>query len=155
MSVLEANFRIVCERLVTPQARQRELGTLRLPLTVFDVETIEFDSNDAAREALFCVRDDGMAMDEIAAEGRYPFRREELVLEDIAPEIQQQFLSITAGELLEPMEADGSFRLCRVLAKREPDPADPAVRFRIEQRLLNRHFADLVSQHVRWEILPS
>jgi len=76
------------------------------------------------------------------------------VLEDIAPETQQQFLSVSAGELLEPMEVDGSFRLSRVVAKREPDPDDPAVRSRIEQRLLNRHFADLVSQHVRWEILP-
>jgi hypothetical protein len=104
MAGFEANFRIYCERLLTPQERQRELVTLRLPLTVFEVEVIEFDNRDAAREAMLCVREDNMAMEEVATEGRYPFRREKLLLEDIAPEVQQPFLSANAGELMDPME---------------------------------------------------
>ena len=152
MSLLETTFRVVCDDVLSPQARQREVGTLRLQLTMFDLEVLEVDSHDAAREALFCVREDGMAMEEVAAEGRYPFHREQLLLEDISPEMQQQFLSVTPGSVLEPMEIEGAHRLCRVIAKHEPDPADAGVQRRIEQRLLDRHFADAVLQHVRWDL---
>ncbi|MFN2507361.1 MAG: hypothetical protein ABR589_01140 [Chthoniobacterales bacterium] len=143
------------ESLLTPQALKRELGSLRLQLTVFDVEVIEFDSHDAACEALFCVRDDSMPMEEVATEGRYPFQRQQLLLEDIAPDLQPRFLSVSAGEVLEPMEVGGTYRLCRIAGKSEPDPEDEAVRRRVEQRLLERHFSDLASRHVRWELALS
>ena len=155
MAVLEANFRIHCEGILTPQARQRELATLRLQLTVFELEVIELDSRDAAQEALLCVRDDEMSMEQVAAEGRYPFRREERLLEDIPPDVQQRFLSASAGDLMPPMELDGGYRLCRISGKREPDPADPSVRSRVDQRLLDRHFTELASRHVRWDLALS
>ena len=150
---LEAAYDRERDQVLTPQARQRELGALRLQLAVFDVEIIEFDSRDAACEALFCVRDDGMAMEEVAREGRYPFRREQLLLEEIAPDMQQQFLSVIPGEVLEPIELEGAHRLYRVVSKREPDPEDPKVRDRVEQRILERHFSAAVSKHVHWDIL--
>ena len=155
MAGLEAHFRFYCERLLTPQARDRELVTLRLPLTVFEVELIEFDSHDAAREALLCVREDNMAMEEVATEGRYPFRREKLLLETIAPDLQQRFLSASAGDLMEPMQLEGGHRLCRITGKKEPDPQDPEVRSRVEQRILDRHFGELSSRLIHWQIALS
>ena len=155
MSALEANFRIYCERLLTPQECQRELVTLRMPLTVFELEVIELDSGDAAREALLCVKEDNMSMEEVATEGRYPFRHERLLLEDIPPDAQQPFLSANAGELMDPVEQDGGHRLCRIVAKKEPDPADPAVCRRVEQRIFDRHFAELTSRLVDWQVALS
>ena len=35
--------------------------------------------------------------------------------------------------------------------KREPKLDDPGVRCRIEERILERHFADLTSSRIRWE----
>jgi len=119
------------------------------------MEVIELDSKDAAREALLCVRDDHMAMEEVAREGRYPFSREQTLLEDIAPDVQQRFLSASAGDLMEPMELDGSYRLCRITGKKEPDPEDPSVRGRVDQRLLDRHFNEVASRHIRWDLLLS
>ena len=155
MSHLEAAFRMVNDSVLSPQARKREVGTLRLQLTTFDLEVLEVDSQDAAREALLCVREDDMKMEEVATEGRYPFHREQLVLDDITPELQQQFLSATPGLVLEPMEVDGAHRLCQVVAKHEPDPEDPAVQRRVEKRLLDRHFDEAMTQHVQWNLSPS
>lgn len=151
MAVLEANFRNVCERMLTPQNRQRELGSVRLELTAFDLETIEFDSRDAACEALCCARDDGLSMEQVATEGRFPYRREQMLLEDIAPELQQQCLSLSPGEFLEPVQLGEEFQLWRVLGKAEPHPDDPAVRQRIDRRLLERHFSELVGRHLQAE----
>ncbi len=155
MMALEAAYRARCAQLLRPEAIERELGAVRLPMTRFEVEMIELESKDAASEALFCVRDDGMSMEEVAREGRYPFRQTGMTLEQIAPDLQQRFLSLTPGSLLEPTPRADGFVLCRLLGKHEPQASDPPVRARIEQRLLERHFADLTANQVQWRLLPT
>ena len=149
MLAIEAAYRAHCDRLPVPEARQHELTALRLPLTRFETEVIELDSHDAAREALFCVREDGMSMEEVAAEGRYPFRRSDFLLEDLPPDTQQRFLSTSAGDVLEPIARGGGFELCRVISKVEPQVDDPSVQSRIDQRLLDRHFSELMSKYTQ------
>ena len=78
MLAIEAAYGAHCDTLLVPEARQRELMALRLRLTRFEIELIELESHDAAQEALFCVREDGMSLEEVATEGRYPYRRSEL-----------------------------------------------------------------------------
>jgi hypothetical protein len=148
MLAIEAAYRRHCDTLLVPEARQRELLALRLPLTRFETEVIELESLDAAREALFCVREDGMSMEEVANEGRYPYRRVDFVLEDLGDEMQQRFLSVSSGQVLEPLPRGDGFELCRVIRKIEPEANDPVIQLRIEQRLLNRHFSELANRHV-------
>ncbi|HEY1771030.1 MAG TPA: hypothetical protein VGG02_12330 [Chthoniobacterales bacterium] len=152
---MEAVFRRDCAALLTRDARSREISALRLPLTNFEVETIEFDSLDASREALLCVREDGMSMEEVASEGRYPYRRTEILLEDVPEDLQQKFLSVTPGAVLEPIVEGEAFHLCRILGKAEPDVDDPTVKERAEDRILDRYFAELTARHIQWKnILP-
>jgi len=149
---LEAVFRQQADALLTPQTRRRELAALRLPLTRFDTEIIEFDSREAAREAFLCGRDDGLSMAEIAAEGRYPYRNLQLVLENIDDALQQKFLSLSPGSLLEPIARGDGFQLCKITGKHEPDGEDPAVRRRVKRRILARHFSELAAKHIVWHI---
>ena len=145
----EAIYRRDCDALLSRRAREHEIAALRLPLTRFEVETIEFDSLDAAREALLCARDDGMAMEEVAAEGRYPYRQTDVLLEDVPEDLQQKFLSVTPGEILEPISRGDGFHLCRIIEKAEPNVDDPAVMERAEKRILERHFEDLTAKHIQ------
>ncbi|MBA2433132.1 MAG: hypothetical protein H0V56_13625 [Chthoniobacterales bacterium] len=155
MLAAEAGFRERCARVISPEQREREMSALRLPLTRFEVEMMELDSKGAAQEAFLCVRDDGMEMEEVAQEGRYPYRRRELVLEDIDPAVQQKYLSSTPGTVLEPVARGDGFQLVRLIGKREPKLDDPEVGPRIDQRLLDRHFAELTSGSIRWIVLSS
>jgi hypothetical protein len=148
MLMLEATYRRYCDTLLVSQARQREFAALRMLLTRLETEVIEFESRDAAQEALFCVREDGMSFEEVAAEGRYPYRRVDFVLEDLAIEAQQRFLSISAGDLLGPVARADGFELCRIISKIEPQADDPTVKSRIDRRLLGRHFSELASRYV-------
>lgn len=148
MQTMEAAYRQLCSTLLVPTAYKNELSALRLPLTRFETEVIELESLDAAKEALFCVTEDGMSMEEVAAEGRYPFKRVDFLLEDLSPDLQQILMSISAGELADPMPHGDGFELCRVINKIEPDPEDPDVKERIERRLLERHLDDLAGKHV-------
>jgi hypothetical protein len=145
---MEAEFRHRHDAVLTPQARQREMHVLRLPLTRFESEVIELESKDAAQEALFCVKQDGMSMEEVAMEGRYPYKLISFLQEDIPQELQQKFLSVSAGEVLEPISRGDGFELYRVTNKQEPQGDDPAVQERIDHLLLSRHFSELTGRHV-------
>jgi len=147
MLVLEAAYGKRRDTLLVAHARQRELATLRLQLTRVEIEVIELESRDAAREALFCVHEDGMSMEEVAAESRYPYRRADFLLEDIPIDSQQKLLSVSAGDILEPTARGDGFELCRVINKIEPRADDPAVQSRIDQRLLERHFSELTNRY--------
>ena len=145
---MEAEYRRRAESLLTRQARQRETALLRLPLTRFEAEVIELESRDAAQEALFCVREDGMSMEEVANEGRYPHKVLSFLQEDIPEELQPKFLSVTAGEVLEPLTRGDGFELYRVTSKTEPQADDPAVCERVDRIVLQRHFSELAARHV-------
>jgi hypothetical protein len=147
MLAIEAAYGAHCDTLLVPEARQRELMALRLRLTRFEIELIELESHDAAQEALFCVREDGMSLEEVATEGRYPYRRANLLLEDLPADAQQKYLSVSQGDLLEPMQHSDGFELSRVIKKVEPQLEDPTVKLRIDQRLLNQYFSDLTTKY--------
>jgi len=147
MLAIEAAYWAHCDTLLVPEARQRELMALRLRLTRFEIELIGLESQDAAQEALFCVREDGMSLEEVATEGRYPYRRANFLLEDLPADAQQKYLSVSQGDLLEPMPHSDGFELCRVIKKVEPRLEDPTVKLRIDQRLLNQYFSDLTTKH--------
>jgi hypothetical protein len=147
MLAIEAAYRANCDTLLVPQARQRELMALRLRLTRFEIELIELESQDAAQEALFCVREDGMSLEEVATEGRYPYQRTDFLLEDLPADAQQKYLSVSEGDLLEPMARGDGFEVCRVIRKVEPRLEDPTVKLRIDQRLLNQYFSDLTTKY--------
>lgn len=125
MLVMDAAYRTRRDTLLVPQARLRELAALRLALTQFEGEVIEFESRDAAKEALFCVLEDGVSMEEVATEGRYPFRQVNFRLEDVPLDAQQRFLCVSAGHVLKPIDRGDGFVLYRILKKTEPHPDDP------------------------------
>ena len=137
------------EAVLVPQDYHRELVSLRLPLTRFETEVIELESRDAAQEALF-LRARGRHLDGGSCERRtLPISPASIfVLEDLGDELQQKFLSVSDGQIIEPMPHGDGFELCRVIRKIEPQADDPAIQSRIEQLLLNRHFSDLARKHV-------
>ena len=147
MLAIEAAYGAHCDALLVPEARHHELMTLRLHLTRFEIELIELESRDAAKEALFCVREDGMSMEEVAAEGGYPYRRAQFLLEDLPSDAQQKYLSASPGDTLEPIPHGDGFELCRIIKKVEPRLEDPTVKSRVDHRLLGQYFLDLTTRY--------
>jgi hypothetical protein len=151
MLAMQSAYRIQRWTAVTPEETQRMLSAMRIPLTRVELETIELECLDAANEAILCVREDGMVMSAVAAEGGYPHRRENRLLEEFPPELQQKLLCAAPGDLLEPMEENGVFHVYRLNRKTEPALDDSQVRDRVEREILTRHFTGLCSRLVRWQ----
>lgn len=149
----EEAFERCSASVVDEKAIERELVSMRLNLTRFDLETIEVDSRDAAAEVMACVRSDAMEMNEIAEESRYPFHQAEVLLEDLPAEQQQSFLSVKAGALLEPIPREDGFEVWRVKSRTDPSLSDETVRERLQEQISRRHFSALVSKHIDWKLL--
>jgi hypothetical protein len=147
----EAAYQRRVAEILTEQAFQRELGSMQLNFTRFELETVEVDSRDAAAEVVACVRNDGMEMSEVAEESRFPFHRSDVLLEDIPSEQQQRFLSVKAGALFEPIPRGDAFEVWRVKTRTEPSLQDPIIRARLESRIVDRCFNELLSKHVDWK----
>lgn len=147
----EAVYQRRVSQILTEQALQKELGPMQLNLTRFQLETVEVDSRDAAAEVVACVRNDGMEMSEVAEESRYPFHRREVLLEDIPSEQQQRFLSVKAGALLDPIPRGDAFEVWRVKTRTEPSLQDPVIRARLESRIVDRCFSELLSKYIDWK----
>jgi len=147
----EASYRRRVAHILTEQALQKELGPLRLNLTRFELETVEVDSKDAGAEVAACVRNDGMEMSEIAEESRYPFHSSEVLLEDVPSEQQQKFLSVKAGTLFDPIPRGDGFEVWRVKTRTEPSLQDATVRARLEKRIIDRCFNELLSKYIDWK----
>jgi hypothetical protein len=86
-------------------------------------------------------------MEEVATEGRYPYHRADFLLEDLPADAQQKYLSVSQGDLLEPMPYGDGFKLCRIIKKIEPRLEDQSVKTRIDQRLLDQYFSDLATKY--------
>jgi hypothetical protein len=139
-------------QILTEQALQKELAPMQLNLTRFQLERVEVDSRDAAAEVIACVRNDGMEMSEVADESRYPFHHSEVLLEDILSEQQQRFLSVKAGTLFDPIPRGDAFEVWRVKTRTEPSLQDPVIRARLESRIVDRCFNELLSKHIDWKL---
>ncbi len=147
----EAVYQRRVSQILTEQALQKELRPMQLNLTRFQLETVEVDSRDAAAEVVACVRSDGMEMSEVADESRYPFHHSEVLLEDIPSEQQQRFLSVKAGTLFDPIPRGDAFEVWRVKTRTEPSLQDPIIRARLESRIINRCFNELLSKYIDWK----
>jgi hypothetical protein len=151
MLACEAAYQLEAGRVLTDEQRERLLHELRIPLTRVEVEVLEVESLAAAREATLCVREDGACLEEMARQGGYPHRREEVLIENFPPELQQRILCAALGEVLEPIPQGDGFCLWRTMAKTEPELDDAGIRARVERQLLELHFSDLAARCVRWQ----
>ena len=155
MLELEALFRRQREMLFTLGSRERMLPSLRMPLMRFELELIEVDSRDAAREVFECVSADGESMEEVASGAGYPYRRSTVFYEDLPADLQPRLVSAMPEEVLDPIEREGAFELCRLIRKTELDLADDEVRRRVEAKIIESHFSELVARLVRWILPPT
>jgi len=147
---MEIRYGRLRETLLTAEARARALVAQRLPLTKITIEMLTLRSKDAAQEAVLCLREKLLSSEELAKECRASWEPQEFFLGDCEPDVQQEFLSATPGEVLSPKPFGEDFVVSRIVAKTEPNLADAQIRSRIDQRLLRSHFSELTSRSIRW-----
>ena len=135
---------------VTPEVLRSVLEARKADWIRVDCRTLVLPSEAAAREAALCVRDDGMALAEVAAQAGVEMREHSLYLEDAADELGKALLSARTGELLGPVALADRFALVLVDDKVEPTLDDPEILRRVQEAARRRAIEREVVNRVTW-----
>lgn len=135
---------------VTPEALRSLLASRTADWIRVDCRTLVLPTADGAREAALCVRDDGMALAEVAAQAGAELREHSLFLEDAEGELGKALLSARTGELLGPVPLGDRFALVLVDGKVEPSLDDPEILRRAQEAVRRRAIEREVVNRVTW-----
>jgi hypothetical protein len=132
---------------VSERVRANALGWL-----AFETEELTSTSEDAAREARLCVREDGATLAEVAGELGTRLVERTRVFAETESDLAARLAAASPGELVGPLETDGGYLLARLRAKRPPSADDPLVveraRAEVVAETIARHAAGRVTWHV-------
>lgn len=153
---IDAGFRRFREEVLNPAALQKHVGAHQLDWVRIDYRCVAFSSLSAAREAALCVRDDGVALDEVAVKAKIVVEDARRYLDDLDPELCPHVVSAQPGDLVGPVAHGDGFALLLVYGKTLPSLADADTRQRAEVSLLRTALEQESRQRVRWrmEIKP-
>lgn len=136
--------------LVDSSDIDREIGARALEWTRIDADVLEVADLDVAREAALCVRVDGRAIAEVAAQLGMSCERRAVYLEEAEQQRLPELLGARAGELVGPTPRNGSFLLVEVRERTRPNVADPELRERAAGYLVEQTVRRAVEARVRW-----
>jgi len=114
-----------------------------------DCELIEAADEDVAREAALLVREDGLAMPEVARIAGLPLAADRVYVVELPEDLRPRLVSAAPGELVGPIAVNGHYVLAQVHAKLVPTSADPDIRARAEQAAIDGALARVVREQVR------
>jgi hypothetical protein len=136
-----------CAQLVSEAALSAVVDAHRLEWVMLDVDTLSFDDEDAAREAVLCVRADGLSLHDVGALSRRPVTRSHVFLAELPSELRDRLLSTDAGRPVGPLCADGKWQVIVVAARTSPSLEDDRVVIRARQTLLEQACRRAARQH--------
>ena len=149
---IDAGFRQFCERIVTEAALAAQLASHRLDWIRAGCHCLSLPTMESANEAVLCVREDGMELDEVARSAGVSVEAASDFLENWEPALRDSLLAARAGALLGPIASGDGFLLVLVREKVLPSLEDPAVRRKAQERLLDAVLAREINNRVAWHV---
>ncbi|HEY7545536.1 MAG TPA: hypothetical protein VID27_11665 [Blastocatellia bacterium] len=147
---IEAEFERQRQQTVTPKLIEARIAAHRLDWIRFDCRYVWFGEERIAREAAFCVTEDGLTLDEVARDARGVVQRWNFYLDELDAAARPYFLAARQGDWLGPVKLLEGFPLFSILAKRMPAADDPLIRERAEQSIIASLMERAINERVKW-----
>src|SRR5207244_953748 len=138
------------ERALTPEAIAAQIRSCQTDWTRLDCQSVSFSDEQAAHEAALCIREDGVALGEVAGDAGREMRREQVYIEEIEPDLRDRFQGAQKGELIGPVNRAGAFVIYLVLEKVLPSERDAGVVSRAEETVVERLVEREIDNRVKW-----
>ena len=124
---LDAAFTTLTARIASEDHLREILDMNRLDWIRLDLDTLSFANEPPAREAILCIRVDGLSLYDVGSLSRRSVTRTSVMLQDIEPERRDVLLSAEPGVVLGPLVANGRFDVTSLIKRTPPSLADPDV----------------------------
>jgi hypothetical protein len=150
LSGVEAHFAAQAQALKTEQLLSLQVSRNRLDWMRVDLERLSFKDEPAAREALLCIREDGLTFDDVALDSHQTVRDTAEILERLDPGLRDAVLSASVDELIGPIPIGDRYEIAMLVGKKAADLADSLVRARAEEAVVENLISKAILSHVRW-----
>ena len=148
--LLEASYQRFCDHVVDAQGIKNQVDSHRLDWIRIGCRYVLFSQEQMAREAALCARDDGMQLDEVAANASIALQNATMYLDEVEPSLRDRFLSAEKGALVGPLNWDKAFGLFLVEDKIIPAVEDPEIKQRAQETLLESAVNREINKRVKW-----
>ncbi len=147
---LDSTFDAQARARATPDALAAQLTRNRLEWVRVDLERLSFTTADAAREAAWCVREDGLTLDDIAVDLGLAVHDSSELIERLEPEVREAVLGANVDQLIGPLKVGDRHEVIWVVGKAVPDLADQVVSARAVTAVVDQLVATAIRSQVRW-----
>lgn len=141
------------DHVVTRERLERCLAEHQLDWQRFVWEEVTFTAEGSAREATLWVRDEGMALGEVAALAHVSAHVRAAYSEDV-PDLSGLLTAAAPGDIIGPLAAAGAWRLICMRQRTTPVMNDVALRERasaeVVEHALERHLAGRITWYVEY-----
>lgn len=147
---IEAEFERIRQQAVTPQRIAAKIADHQLDWIRFACRYVWFPEERLAREASFCVREDGLTLDEVAHDSRSVIQQWDFYLDEVDAAARPHFLATRQGDWLGPVRLLEGFPLFAIEQKQMPSSNDPCIRQRAEQAIVKSLIEAESNKRVKW-----
>jgi hypothetical protein len=152
---LDAAFTSLVTRVASEDRLRKILDMNRLEWIRLDLDTLSFASEPPAREAILCVREDGLSLYDVGSLSRRSVTRTSVMLQDVEPERRDVLLSAEPGVVLGPLVVDGRFDVSSLIKRTPPSLADPDVAVRARDVAVELAVRRAARDHVTRRAAPA
>lgn len=147
---IEKEYERQRRQTVTPKLLETQIADHWIDWIRFDCRYVWFPEERIAREAAFCVKEDGLTLDELAYDALGIVQQWNFYLDEIEAPARPHFLAARRGDWLGPIRMIEGFPLFSILAKTMPASGDPQIRKRAEHAIISNLTKQAINERVEW-----
>jgi hypothetical protein len=147
---IETEFDWQRKQTITPKLVETKIADRRLDWIHFDCRYVWFPEERIAREATFCVKEDGLTLDELAYDALGVVQQWNFYLDEIEAPVRPHFLAARRGDWLGPIRMMEGFPLFSIVGKTMPAADDPQIRERAEHAIISILMEQAINERVKW-----
>ena len=150
---IETEFERKRQQSITMKLIETKIATHRLDWIHYDCRYLWFDNETVGREAAWCVSEDGLSLDEVAADAHDEVRQWSFYADEIEASVRPYFLAARQGDLVGPLKLKSGYPLFSLLNKKMPHVDDPQILTRAEQAIVTSVTTQAINERVKWGTL--
>ena len=147
---IEAAFERKRQQSITAKLIETKIAAHRLDWIHYDSRYLWFDDERVGREAAWCISEDGLTLDEVAADAHDEVRQWSFYADEIDANVRPYFLAARQGDLIGPLKLKSGYPLFSLLSKKLPHEDDPQILSRAHQAIIVSLTTQAINEHVRW-----
>jgi hypothetical protein len=137
-----------CGLIAAPDKLAPVVDANRLEWTELDLDRVSFATAAAAQEGIYCIREDGLPLAEVAALSHETLVTESVLIDELGADLRDAIMCAEPGDPVGPISLSDRFEVIVLAARRAPSLDSVRVAARARQTLIDAALAQAARLYV-------